>query len=789
MGFITGTLILLTILIFGDSYIENVRESQERCGKYAFMIDSVDKNIVNSIKKHNYVEEAFPIKCIEEKNEDKFYSNYFGDEELLDVCGIQITKGKFPQNYSEILLDEDALTYLGFGYKSIGDTIEWEINGEKKEYIISGYCKKTLFFNEISNVSEFKMVFYEEKPEANSTYFTVSKYDDLFDLVKSIQSDVDIDIYANNALLGELGFFNEASLYEQNMLIYRYIFVIFIICNIFLVINIIKVYLANEFEIIGIINLIGINKRKICAGIVGSVLLVVLCGMIFGFVNAILIHVCISKVMYNSFKWAGIVLFNIDYKILIKSLVIILASVFAALIPVMIKINAMSPNALFQGRSILIKSKVNKRKAIYKRKGNFERKTAKNKLDTDKLSKVVSIIGCCMGSLILIIGLYYLSINYSGKKGNFDNEYEINLRDIFDDKKIAEVEERIENNLGLSEDIKLRGIYYTTVDGLIKKEDLDKKYKEFLSQDVSKQLALESIEESYETYIKVYAYNDEALKEICEINGIKDWKLKEGEAYVTKNIFSVENNFASFKNSLGKGDTLTIYSGEDEDIENKYTIKNELSDLHIYSGYEDYDIIIIIPETEYKQMFESKIPDCLYIKDKIDEKDIINSNALEKIEHEKDFHIKYPSDQRKEEINLNRILKVFMLILSLMALIMAMIIILSSTLVRISVNVKEYAMMKAIGVSDKSINKMFICENMHIFIWSQVLTIFTAYFATKGLLVKKYVTTGTYLYKYPIGIVVLAMVVLGRFWSLLLIPILHKIHRIDITDELKEINS
>lgn len=454
-------------MTFSSSFLESVRDSVEQYGTYAFRIDIVDEKVSDKLQKDRAVDEILYACYFSEEvyeEEDAYYYTYiFDDEERLGLYGYQLIEGEYPQE-GEVLIDFDYLVDNGYDSEIIGQKIPFDsqVLGEKQNYTISGIISRKEVF-ENTSFWEYAFVFYDEDPEYNCTYVTFNRYNNFKNDLERINDEYAVDVYANWGVYFDLGYGDDISLYEQNQRLYHYIYILILICMIFLIYNIIKICIHDQYEKFAILNLLGVNKSKSIAGFGWVIYRYIFLGGLAGGIAAFCTMLLIHKKIYGSLIIYKQVLEQFALRQYLGGVLGFIFILTLFLIPLVIRLWKQSPCALLQERKSVFNLKVRKyHKFVFSSKtGNWQRKLAKHYLKNDIIMRIFTTIGCCLATCIMVIGIYYIKTNYAKSIGNHDYAYCIQLYEFYSESQgISEKKESMDVNLGFGEDIILHSLGY-----------------------------------------------------------------------------------------------------------------------------------------------------------------------------------------------------------------------------------------------------------------------------------------------------------------------------------------
>lgn len=452
-------------------------------------------------------------------------------------------------------------------------------------------------------------------------------------------------------------------------------------------------------------------------------------------------------------------------------------------IPIIIQLFRLSPNEMMQPYRNYIIGKKKKEKHFFKDKTKFRfLKIAWHYMMQEKGMHFLMVLGNGVGICIIIIGFVFIKLNFPNEIGNQNNAYCFQLYEFYDkSQNIEETEKLYKKNLGFSKDVKLHSLYSNMDSVKVNRECLSEKYMEYLFQtgNLSLRDRISNTKE-VEAFSVVMGYDKIQLEELSRLTKKEEYKeLKNNEAIILKNTYASSGIEKSFQNTFKSGDTIKIPT-KDTELKVAY-ITEQLSLLPYMTNQE---LVVVVNEETYKNIYHEEIPMYVYIKDKRSMESIQNKKAYEKLESMRNVEISEPYQSYILRQSNKQIDKVVTYFIAMIAILIAGVLMFSSFFARLHVKATEYAMMKAIGIKDSQLKRVICYECGIIFLEIEILASFISYFVTKSFYVKKYIIKGAYLYQYPLKIALLAngiVLVLFLFVTFLLCK---KVKQIVITKEL-----
>lgn len=739
------TLILGVDIIAETMSLNEIQKARDIAGYYDGTLETDKYRDIEKLKKIDDVDNIQTVKnlgeiVLENGLKTKLYTF---DENYLKTLNYKLVNGRFPKNENEIVIDKTVIkesTRENLLNKNISaiNKIKYnvdetnEIYSNKNKYKIVGVISKDDEYYKISNRESIKgleiISFVKDSkdliPNKLIKYNTIFKlginqnnldekfehlrkeYNPKLDHTVDIRQDTKSGISSNKLLDATLRVYEEKQQgYEMPMKIAVVVVAVFTIVNFF---NIILSKLTNE---IGYLRIIGMSNKKVVKLYLTQIGILFVIGSIVGFISS-LVFAKYGMYMFTSDNLFDTTNFNkiklqIPFFIVAKALIITLITLIITIFLSILKSLKKYPiDIINKSDKIKFKIKNNKKIVITLLKNNLFRKKSRT---------IMSIIVISFSGIVLIkmiaTNLEYLNEQIDKKESYSKNRYDYIIRPDFNaDESIQKMSSQNISKLQNTKTIKdFKMESYTIGDLTIDKDELNKQYsKDFKAKDNKKtqdvgvlfigennvnQLNkyvkkgdIKKLNDNENEYINIAICNN--YQEPGDVNSksaIKDLRI--GDILNFKIISKREDGNYYFKNFKGKVNAI---------LNESYMYDSKLSE-YTYMG-------ICLNLNDLKKVTNNNYNQSIYFNTKKCTSNNINK-LLKNIEKENDFlNIKNASE------NAQKFKIAFPPIVFLLLLISALFNIYVTISLNINNNIKEFSILRAVGLNKKSLKKVVIFE-------------------------------------------------------------------------------
>lgn len=772
IGVIISVAMITAVATLGISYLDLMkRQVITNDGEWHVLYSNVNKKNINSLKDNSNTESMILSKEIgysylkDSKNKRKPYLYLKAyNSEGFNKFPVKLTEGRFPNNSNEIVIPKSIVNDAKVNYR-ISDTLNIGIGKrifkESKNTNISLTQDDPLSSNS-DNVEEFlttefsksyKIVGiiepYRFEPTSAPGYTVFTYLDEnelisedkvnvsiilknvnnkLFDEAKSIASDNNIEkVSFNTTLLRYYGVIKDDLLKKMLVSLSTIIMIIIMIGSISLIHNAFSISVSERSRHLGMLSSIGATKTQkrnsvFFEGLLIGVISIPL-GIVFGLcgigITFIFINSLIQGALGITEKFKLVISPLSIFVALIVSLITIFISTYR---PARLASKLSAIDAIRQTSDLKISKKEVKTSILTSKLFGIEGDLALRNIKRNR-SRYRSIVFSLIISLILFLSV--TSFTDSLKKSvemtlegvNFDLQMSLNIED---ENTKAQLINNVSNLNNISQSIRVDTIDAKT---LLNEESLGDHLRQ------SNSLELE--DGKYPYYIKINALDDSALESYSKEVGVDYNKLKntKNPAVIvidTVTFFNYENDkyveVKAIKTKIGEKMDLTYYNFDIEKNEpltqiNIAAITDKVpTGIQNNIGNNTFNIVVskevfnkfkksmknFIPEHDTNIFITSPDPASLQLDlEKLVEPQIKNHVSIYNV---------YKERQKEEQL----ILLISIFVYGFIALITSISIanIFNTISTSISLRRTEFAMLKSVGMTPKSFNKMINYESI-----------------------------------------------------------------------------
>lgn len=772
IGVIISVAMITAVATLGISYLDLMkRQVITNDGEWHVLYSNVNKKNINSLKDNSNTESMILSKEIgysylkDSKNKRKPYLYLKAyNSEGFNKFPVKLTEGRFPNNSNEIVIPKSIINDAKVNYR-ISDTLNIGIGKrvfkESKNTNISLTQDDPLSSNS-DNVEEFlttefsksyKIVGiiepYRFEPTSAPGYTVFTYLDEnelisedkvnvsiilknvnnkLFDEAKSIASDNNIEkVSFNTTLLRYYGVIKDDLLKKMLVSLSTIIMIIIMIGSISLIHNAFSISVSERSRHLGMLSSIGATKTQkrnsvFFEGLLIGVISIPL-GIVFGLggigITFIFINSLIQGALGITEKFKLVISPLSIFVALIVSLITLFISTYR---PARLASKLSAIDAIRQTSDLKISKKEVKTSILTSKLFGIEGDLALRNIKRNR-SRYRSIVFSLIISLILFLSV--TSFTDSLKKSvemtlegvNFDLQMSLNIED---ENTKAQLINNVSNLNNISQSIRVDTIDAKT---LLNEESLGDHLRQ------SNSLELE--DGKYPYYIKINALDDSALESYSKEVGVDYNKLKntKNPAVIvidTVTFFNYENDkyveVKSIKTKIGEKMDLTYYNFDIEKNEPLTQINIEAITDKVPTGIQNnignntFNIVVskevfnkfkksmknFIPEHDTNIFMTSPDPASLQLDlEKLVEPQIKNHVSIYNV---------YKERQKEEQL----ILLISIFVYGFIALITSISIanIFNTISTSISLRRTEFAMLKSVGMTPRSFNKMINYESI-----------------------------------------------------------------------------
>lgn len=742
------TLILGVDIGSNSVQLNQIDMAREIAGYYDGTLKTNSKENIERLKQINGV---YNVNTVENLGEfipkDGLTSNLYSyNENYLKSLNYKLVSGRLPKNNGEIVVDKKIFeksyedNILNKNIYAI-DKIEYKVNGEEKiyskknKYKVVGVISKEEQYYTTGNeeVMGGAELFTFVKTDEGSIPKELLKYDTVFNLKgvnpehldakfsklreeynPKLDSSVDIrrdtrsEIYSNEYLDSTLRLFKDQ---QNNNEVQSKIFIIVIAA--FTIVNFFNIILTKLTTQIGSLRVIGMSNKKVIKFYLIQIAILFILGSIIGFISSIIFaRYAMSTIMtMNMFDISDFskVKLNIPYFIVFKALAIVLfILLITVLVPVLKSLRKYPIDIINSTDKVRYKTKYNRKITRTLLKSNLLRKKTKT---------LVSVIVISFSGIMVIDGLDtnldYIHdqideySSYSPNKYNYFIRPEFNTNESIE--KVSDTDiSKIENIDGVK-DLKVQN--YNKGFLITEKDKVSKNYMdEYGDKDSS--LSTQDVYSIIEGMKDIDKLN-EFVKE-GDIKSLNDLNSDYINIAICNSFYSIKDaNFKPVVKDLKLGDILSfkvMTTGTDGNyyykdfkcrvsviLDDDYYRKNQMNfvDLRVFMSLDNFNKIT---NGFYNQE--------VFFNAKEESYQTINK-LLDNVKENNKYLYVYDGQEHKPEFRIT-----FPVIIFLLVFVSALFNIYITISSNINNNLREFSILRAIGLNKKSLKKLVVLESI-----------------------------------------------------------------------------
>ncbi|QYE99757.1 FtsX-like permease family protein [Paraclostridium sordellii] len=754
---ISITLILGVDIGVNSLYSNQIEMAREIAGSYEGTLTTNSEKNIEKLKKIDGVYNVQTVRNLGEFIPQNGLKTklYTFNEDYLKSLNYKLTEGRFPQNENEIVIDQHSLSKFSkdkilnkeisglnkIKYNSDGVS---KIYSEKNNYKVVGFISKVDGYYELQNningsyidILTFIKTSKDIVPNKLTNYETVfdlknlneKNLDQKFEDIRkkydpSLNSKIDIRQDSQSEISNN-GYLDTALRYYQDQMSTNEIVlkVFLIVIATFTIANVLYIIIKKITNQIGQLRVVGMSNKKVVKFYLIQMLILFSIGSFIGVISSILL----AKFSMDIFTILDIfdvnnfsnVKLNIPYLMVIRALLIILFILLITILLLIRKSLKQYPIDILN-KSDKLKYKPKKNKTIIKT-------LLKNNLLRNKIKTIMSIVIISFSGFMIIqttsTNLDYIRTQNRKYSGSSANKYDYVIS------------------------------HYDNADTSIKKVDISKiknvdGVKDFDLLNYNEGNLIVEKNKVNESYINMVSpkyknsNNQEILTSVIgvdDVNNIKEY-VKEGNI---KKLNESENGYINIAVTNSFYDDKYKPAIKDLKIGDIFSLKIESKDINGNCYYENVKCrVVAMLDSSYLRIKEingeSGIRICMDFKNL---QQITNNNYNQRISFNTSKNSHSKINKLLEDINKdNDFLRIFnrqlakskdykisyYLVVMLLVLFSALFNIYITISLNLKNNVKEFSILRAIGISKKSLKKLVVYESIiYPFLGSIVSIIF-----------------------------------------------------------------
>jgi putative ABC transport system permease protein len=659
-----------------------------------------------------------------------------------NVFKIKMAQGRLPGKSNEIIVDIKYYNVLK--EKGIADILEGTISMDNSKAhvaykIVGAYESKT-----INNTA---LSFIDDNIKASDKYIyyaNLKEKNDKMKAAENIAKATNTKIDPNSRLLYLTGQGPDKKKNDSLGTIFFFIFAFVVVCTAMVIYNAFSISVMERIKHFGILRSIGATKGQISSLVIREAVfmsgIAVPIGIIFGYLGAFIVFDIIMS------GFLGTIRIHFYPEVVLVAAVLGIATVFISILLPAFSASRVSPVDAIKGTNVLKSEKIKHRRAILtKLFFGFEGQVAYKNI---KRSRKRFYVTCISLSLSLIMFIFFSNLMGIILESNKIITVNVKVQGVFMSENYSlgdDFAQKLAKTNGIRDVYKLN---YLNVPMLVEKKAVNKKFAEYLVKNGS----VEEYKDYYFINVQIISYDKNALEFFNRNNNkqIDYDKFKSGEEIIIVNKALGSQGGSSFYDGFTlykKGQSLKLpkfsrdyMNKKDKELLKKSAEKNDMIDFKV-SEVVDYETLngspilngfgIIMSDESFKRltgvmkyntigiMFQSKESrDSIFEKLNI----VADENAVK-------YYDIYEQEKETNELMGQLMILVYGFI-SLIVLISGVNII-NTVTINLLVKKREYAVLKAIGMTRRQFIKLVILEGTLFGVFASIIGIPVAFLLTK----------------------------------------------------------
>lgn len=772
----------------------------EDYGSYITRMMTNDKQKMTEIEQEDAVASTMACKR-EELQTGEFYAEYiYAKENKLSLLGSHLLSGTYPENSNEVLVDYNYAINMGWNVDALlGKNVELPNyktgqGSEKLNCVVTGVISQNSIFKQEGYQVYTFILGNDNENENNSLYVQVKDLRNYLSTIQSLCSKYDIlekQCFANANITFGLGLNTNQCLFDQYDRMNVIFIVLVLIASSIMIYNIIKMYIYKNYDSIAILSLLGVPRGLILRSFVAFLTLLFFIGEIMGaLLSTGIVNVLSGKILHTQ---ENPFVFILQYPVrnYIGYLLAEIVVLVMLMTPVFYRILENSPIELLnskRGKNIFYKKKMSD--SVFRWKENFFfSKFARNELRYHFVSHIMTVSALTISLLLVITGVYYcqLEFNNEATKRNKDIDYTIQSPQLSYDISSSNIEQLDTLLNSLNRDTEVYKVYEERELIKMKSDQLPEKYKEFLlSQGFDRSDLYESLSRGQtDIDFVVLGCDQQTIQAIYKENGISDQKaLQEDEGILLKSpLYDLDSS--NFSSNIKDGDTLTmdntdIYEGRYKKLNIKHVVKT----LPFYPR-EGECFCLIINYESFQAYFEPVYYAEIFLKSNLSDKNIVLEDIVNQMKRMQKMTVIAPKQQYDNLVEKNSEFTLGIECLFVLMLLITIILITTSISMRIQLNQVDYAMLDVMGISYRKQQLIVFYQYMVMYLESAVIGSVLSYFFTKWMFIAHYDRLGSYMFIYPVRILIVSLLSITVGISIVCVVSFRKLHKMNTVEILQ----
>ena len=271
LGITLATILVFAIGTFILSFRQSMIDDSRKSADFEYIISKIPGEKALKIKDNAEVKDSSILKTNENNylvdNADSLVDMSYGNEDYFNkIINSQLISGEFPTNENEVVIDKYSKNNLKV---DVGDSIKITSEEGSKEYKISGIIDGKGFNNQKPvKIVGFLNKVSDEGNESYDIYVNLKTEKDKNNVINKVIEDANVELtdntlQGNSQLLYLLGNGSDPYVTDALLNILIFVLVIIVVCTVTVIYNSFNISVIERIKYYGILKAIGATHKQI----------------------------------------------------------------------------------------------------------------------------------------------------------------------------------------------------------------------------------------------------------------------------------------------------------------------------------------------------------------------------------------------------------------------------------------------------------------------------------------------------------------------------------------------
>lgn len=658
----------------------------------------------------------------------------------INRVGMSLQKGEMPKNDKEIALSESFFDGLE-NEPQIGDMVTFKMNGENKNYKVTGIIKRPVFESSKSNYTAGITEIDESQiqpddlvtiginvKKTKTIYNDVEELAKKLDLYKEVVKEdgttiKELNIDYNNILLAYMGVNNGTGFDAMLISVCGILITIIVIGSVLVIYNSFAISVSERKKQFGMLSSIGATKRQIRKSVIHEATILGAIGIPIGIlagIGGIAVTLQVVNHLLVGIMASGVI--NLDYTIklviswpsIVLSILLIAATIYISAIVPARRASKITPiEAIRQTGDVKVKAKKVKTPKWIRKLFGIEGELALKNLKRSKKRYRTTVLSLIISIVLFIAVNGFMGYMFKG----FNVMYQSVPYDYIVGVKSTDLEHAKEFTQSL---LQTEGVTRSNVfagyNGKIylPEEQIDNRLLEAIKGNKLSYTVNKNPEGKYDINVSIVTMEDKEMNNYIEQLGIKELKDNQVILINYANMLypdKIESNITKFKNNES---IKVTYHTEEGEKEKEYNIAKVTDKMPYALENTTPELYLIVNKNEISNLRKilpaEKLTMSVAIESENTEALSEKQDSLMKNYHDMTVYGQSIKEAMEANRNLTLIISIFLYGFIVLISLIGIANIFNTISTNISLRRREFANLKSIGMTDKQFKHMLDLE-------------------------------------------------------------------------------